>query len=1130
MERETILFPFGTVRPMVRTARGRLATCAVTILLALLLSWSSTWGASEERGRALLAEGDKIRKNASTSADFEQALTKYREALSIFETAGSESGKAAALANEGLIHSIRGRYKDALDSYSQAIKAARQSGDLKAQITALKRLGELDRATGRYREALKLYGEALVLARRSHDPDQQAEILNGEGVVRNATGNGEEALRLFGQALEIKKRMGDLRGQGTILNNMASVYRATARYDEALQTYREALTLRRKAGDLLGEGVTLDNLALTHVALGHYAKALEYGEKSLDIRHRLGDVKGESITLANIALVFYDTGRYRTAADFYNRALLTAKSLGDSQSEGTILNNLGAISKRLGQYEKALDLYAKALALAKQIGNTRGEGVTLDNMAQVYDSYGRYRKALGLHTEALALRRKTGDMRGEAVTLSNIALVYRNSGRLSEALGYYEKTLETFRKIGDAKSEATTVLNVGKVCEDQGRYHEALEHYVKGLRLCQRLKIPTSRANDLIGNAYLELGSIDEAEEYIKKGRRLASLGLLSLIKGDLQQAERYYGKLAALMEKSGNAEELFAAYTGLGKVHESRGDYDAAEVYYEKGLRITEEMRSSLLPSQRKTFFAVKTRGFYRSEPAKGLTRVRMKLNKPVESIDSSEAARARGFADTISTRSEIGYSGVPPEILDREEELVTRLAYLKSNRAAKRRDKDPERFDGLSEQIAVTEKEQKAFIDELWLKYKPYAAVKYPRPVSLKEAEVGPDEYCLLFDVLGEAVGVKLLRGKSVVKSLYLPYPVRDLERDVALFRRPFETAEFRGFDPDLARRLYEKLLAPILLDVPKGTKLVIMPDGVLSLLPFEALVTGGTVKWTQRAWGDCPEGLDYLGDAYPISYQQSLTALTLMRTFRKKPEQRNRLLVLADPVFLADEERAGSAEPTPVTEWDRKFYPLLMAAMQGTGIGGLSFERLEETGELARSLGRLYGNEGTIWTGLSANKRDFLNVIAPHLDRYAWIVFATHGVLSMRIPGLTEPFLALTLVPVGTDGYLRMSEVMGLRMNADMVALTACQTGLGKEIEGEGIMSMGRAFQYAGARSVLISLWSVAEKSSVIQAESIFRSLRQDSSKLEALRHSRQEVRRAGYDHPFFWASFVLVGEVD
>jgi len=106
--------------------------------------------------------------------------------------------------------------------------------------------------------------------------------------------------------------------------------------------------------------------------------------------------------------------------------------------------------------------------------------------------------------------------------------------------------------------------------------------------------------------------------------------------------------------------------------------------------------------------------------------------------------------------------------------------------------------------------------------------------------------------------------------------------------------------------------------------------------------------------------------------------------------------------------------------------------------------------------------------------------------------------------------------------------MSEVMGLKMNADMVALTACQTGLGKNISGEGTMGMGRAFQYAGAKSVLMSLWSVEESSSVDLVEGIFRNIKEGKNKLEALKLARDEIRKQGYDHPFFWASFILVGE--
>ena len=130
----------------------------------------------------------------------------------------------------------------------------------------------------------------------------------------------------------------------------------------------------------------------------------------------------------------------------------------------------------------------------------------------------------------------------------------------------------------------------------------------------------------------------------------------------------------------------------------------------------------------------------------------------------------------------------------------------------------------------------------------------------------------------------------------------------------------------------------------------------------------------------------------------------------------------------------------------------------------------------------------------------------------------------------PGFKEPILVFTLVPPGTDGFLSMSEVMGLKMSAEIVALIGCRTGLGGQISGEGNMSMGRAFQYAGAKSVLMSLWSVAEHSSVQLVESFFTHLKDGKTRLEALQLARKEIRDAGYDHPFFWAPFILVGEVN
>ena len=231
--------------------------------------------------------------------------------------------------------------------------------------------------------------------------------------------------------------------------------------------------------------------------------------------------------------------------------------------------------------------------------------------------------------------------------------------------------------------------------------------------------------------------------------------------------------------------------------------------------------------------------------------------------------------------------------------------------------------------------------------------------------------------------------------------------------------------------------------------------------------------------------------------------------------------------DPIFdtkdsrftkLAGEQRQAKLSNAPDT--------LLSAIKEELK---LVFPRLDRTHELGEALKKMEPARTEEYSGMDASKAV---LSSKPLDVYRSIVFATHGYVGNNLPGIMEPVLVLTLVnqPAGKDGYLRLSEVMGLKLNADIVALTACQTGLGKVISGEGTMGMGRAFQYAGAKSVLMSLWSVSEEGSVKLVEAFFKNLKEGKNKLEALKLARDEIRKNGYDHPFYWAPFILVGETN
>jgi CHAT domain-containing protein len=378
-----------------------------------------------------------------------------------------------------------------------------------------------------------------------------------------------------------------------------------------------------------------------------------------------------------------------------------------------------------------------------------------------------------------------------------------------------------------------------------------------------------------------------------------------------------------------------------------------------------------------------------------------------------------------------------------------------------------------------------------------------------------------------------IKLIRERKEAESFFKSWDSEDLVRDVLKFRAPFENRNLREFDIELAKSLYRKLVQAVLVDVPKGTPLIIIPDGILCLLPFEALVTSGQAKWSKlegKNWPEqftyYPEGVTYLGDMYPVSYYQSLSALTLVRKTRGREKPKDSLLVVADPVFNLNDQRAQLATPTALAQSEKDYNVRLMQAIEDSG--SLKFRRLPETGDLAESLQNIYGSKCMALTGLEADKTAFLTRVAPGLSRYGNVVFATHGVVSNQTAGIMEPFLALTMVPHGVDGFLKMSDILSLKMNADVVALTACQTGLGKAQSGEGVVSMGRAFQYAGAKSVLMSLWEVEASSAVTLAANFFKYRTLGKTKIESLQKARQDIRDEGYKHPFFWSGFILVGE--
>lgn len=822
-------------------------------------------------------------------------------------------------------------------------------------------------------------------------------------------------------------------------------------------------------------------------------------------------------------------GDKERAIEKFEEALAVFGKVGSDKNSGTALNNIGLLYSRLGQYSKALEYYEKTLTIMQKTGDVKGEVATLTNIGRAYIDLGQYGKALGHYEKSLDIFRKIGDVAAEGTTLSNIGAVYASLGQYGKALEYFGKSQTIRHKIGDVAGEGTTLNNIGVVSALQGRYDDAIKYANQSLSIRKKIGLPTKATIDLIANYYLDMGDIAKAEPLIKETGYNSTLGRLALIKSDYPTAIVKYAKDAEWAEKTGNSDLLFRSYTGLGTAQEGAKNYAEAEKYYEKAVKLTEEIRSGISPAERRNFFEVKDKGFQRSDPAKGLTRVRMKMNNPDGSIAPGELTKARTFADHLSLTNASAATGLPAKLQEEEHSLVNQLTAIRKDLEKTDGEKFPDKLNNLKKASKEAEDNLNAFVEKLRKQYPAYAAAKYPKPVSLKDAALKPGEYAVIYDVSGQGIAVRLCYDKKVIKSFFVQLKKQEIEKDISRFRDPIQKLKFKEFSLELAKSLYKLLFRDILAEVPKGSPLIIIPDGVLATLPFEALVVEGTPTWNKGIKDHpYPDGLTYLLDKHPISYYQSLTALTLARTFGEKESHTKKMVVFADPVFSNQDSRAQQASHTKLAESEKKFNMDLMKAIEEDDQIGLSMNRLPKTLLLAEGLQKIYGNDCLSMTGLNANKPDFMSKIAPILDSYRNVVFATHGVMSTKIPGLMEPFLALTMAPPGTDGFLKMSDILSLKMNADVVALTACQTGLGKDLSGEGVMSMGRAFQYAGAKSVLMTLWEVEETSAIKLTEMFFQYRKEGKSKLEALQLARDEIKKEGYKHPYFWSGFILVGE--
>jgi CHAT domain-containing protein/Tfp pilus assembly protein PilF len=928
------------------------------------------------------------------------------------------------------------------------------------------------------RKGVEKYSEALDLYRRSGDRKWEAEILNNIGLVYYSLGEMQKALEKYNEALPLRRAVGDRRGEAITLNNIGLVYRSLGEMQKALERYNEALPLRRAVGDHRGEAITLNNIGLAYRLLGETQKALEKYNEALSIFQTVtvGDRAEQAVTLNNIGEVHRSLGEMQKALEKHNEALLLRRAVGDRSGESVTLNNIGAVYYSMGETQKALEKFNQALPIKRAVGDRRGEVATLNNVGSVYELLGEMRKALDNYNEALPITRALGDRRGEALTLNNIGLVYRSLGEMQKALEKYDEALPIFRAAGERSVMASTLNNIGEVYQSLGETQKA----------------------------------IDKFEE------------ALSLRRG--------------VMDRNGEAVTLLR----IAQVEQKRGNLTQARQTVEQAIGLIESIRTKTAGQDlRASYFA------YRQEFFESYIDILMQMHKqnPTASYDAlalavSERARARSLLELLTEARADIRQGVDSSLLERERSVQQRLAAKATAQTnLLNRKHSPEQAAAAAKEIAAITDEYEELQVQIRARSPRYAALTQPQPMSLMEIQQQAlDEDTLLLEyALGENRSYLWLVSQRSIDSYELP-PRAEIE---AAARRVYELGaarQKRGTPPDpqfiaQARTLSGMLLGPVASRLG-GKRLVVVAPGALSYLPFAALPAPEDEK---RPAGD----YEPLIAKHEVVSVPSASVLSIIRR-EKAGRQRaaKSVAILADPVFEESDPRLASAKngkssgETPAAPGgaDAELSGLTRAIRtMNFSDARAGFTRLAFTRQEAESIIALTPKG----TGLKATdfnaSRDL--ALSQQLSQYRILHFATHGLLNSERPELSG--LVFSLIDQAgkpQDGFLRLHEIYNLQLNADLVVLSACETGLGKEIKGEGLIGLTRGFMYSGAPRVVASLWNVDDLATAELMKLFYQRMLKDGMPAgAALRAAQLELSgQKRWASPYFWAGFVLHGE--
>jgi len=954
----------------------------------------------------------------------------------------------------------------AVEKYREAAAAFQNSGNFKRATVALRNAGEILQLLGNSAAALVSYQQAQALTRKTKDQFEQAKIFNDLAYLHFLDGNSKDAERNARAALELVRALRNRAVEAEALNNL---------------------------------GEALSNL-------GERTRAQEHEQQALAIWRELNDPRGQAVSSISLGYNYKNMGQPEKAFRLFAEALSLARQAKDLGVETQAAIAVANINRKTGNNQAALESYAAAREIAERIGDQTSRAIVVAGIGSIYFEMGEERLALQHLEDAMKLFEDNGKLWGAAEVRLQLGRVYHSTGDDKKAIEYLNGAVASFRSLRMPVLESNTLRELGLVYDSVGDKDRALESYKSAL--------PLRRASEDQREAAYLLCYIGHVYEELK----------------DTTRSLQYYRDALQLSQRSADPVAEALIHNNLAHHYRNLSNLAGAKREVEAALGIIESQRTNVVSHDLRTSYFATVRSTYEF-----YIDILMQMHKqnPSSEFDKeafavSEKARARSFLELLNEARAQGRDGIDPALLEKERELsesINTKAQLQVQLLMDKRSEESNQIckelDDLVAELAQTRDKIRSANPR---------AVNVPELLTLDEVQrrLLDDDTVLLEYVLGDERSYVWVATRASLLSFELA-PRKEIETSARklhelivsrqmIVGEPVSTRTERQTNADAQIPSQADLLSKLILGPLAGKlekkRLLVVPDGALQYVPFQMLTT--------------PETGGYLLQRYEIVNLPSASTLALLQSVaaNRKPAVKS-VAVLADPVFEADDPRVASNQKNNKRPRSNDVYLAMRDA--GISLDGVQIPRLLASGAEADGIiAAAPGYTGFKAVGFDAN-REF--VLGSQLANYRIIHFATHGLINSERPELSGIVLSLfDNEGHPQNGFLRLHDIYNLHLPADLVVLSACSTGLGKDVRGEGLIGLTRGFMYAGASGVIASLWKVEDDATAELMKHFYEALfQQGMSPAAALRHAQLTLsQNKRWQSPYYWAGFVIQGQ--